>query len=212
MEATAKRAKRRDGLKRQGEIMAAALRLFAEKGYSATSIDDIVGAAGAARGTFYLHFTGKGDLMSMIVESNLRQLDAVIETLDISMDLPEEELKQFYRDTVRELSSQPEVRWFVKVMLRDAMGTETERRVHSFTDKVVQLSARYIAKAQEQGRVLRGLDPLALSVCIVGAVKELLLRWTAAAPDEPGTKPFDLPAAVDTAVEVFFRGMLATGA
>ncbi len=203
MQATAKRPKRKDGLKRQGEIMAAALKLFAEKGYAATSIDDIIGAAGAARGTFYLHFTGKGDLMSMIVESNLRQLDAVVETLDISMDLPDEQLRQFYRDTVRALSAVPEVRWFVKVMLRDAMGTETQERVQAFTDKVVQVSARYIAKAQERGRVHRTLEPVALSLCIVGAIKELLLRWTAS---EEGA--FDLPAAVDTAIEVYFRGML----
>ncbi|HEY3446369.1 MAG TPA: TetR/AcrR family transcriptional regulator [Myxococcales bacterium] len=203
MEATAPRVKRKDGLKRQGEIMAAALKLFAEKGFAATSINDIIEAAGAARGTFYLHFTGKGDLLKMIVETYLRQLDAVIETLDISMDLPGEELRQLYRDSVRALAREPEVKCFVKVMLRESLGTETQERVSEFFEKVVQVSARYIAQAQQSGRVVRSLEPVALSVCIVGAVKELLLRWTTAEAS------FDLEASVDTAIEVYFRGMLA---
>ncbi|MGC4119642.1 MAG: TetR/AcrR family transcriptional regulator [Myxococcales bacterium] len=195
--------KRKDGLKRQGELMATALELFAKKGYGATSIDDIIEAAGAARGTFYLHFTGKADLFAMIVDTNLRQLDAVIETLDISMDLPGEELKQLYRGAVRGVSSTPEVRQFVKLMLCDATAAGAHERVNAFFEKVIQVSAKYIAQAQKRRRVVRSIDPLACSVCIVGAVKELLLRWAATGD------AFDLPAAVDTAIDVYFRGMLA---
>jgi len=199
---SAKKVKRKDGLKRQGEIMAAALTLFAEKGYTATSIDDIIVAAGTARGTFYLHFTGKGDLFAMMVETYLNRLDAIVATLDISLDLSSEELRELYRNGVRIFSAIPAAKHFVRVMLCESMGTETQERVDAFFAKVVQLSTKYIAGAQNSGRVVRALAPVALSLCIVGAVKELVLRWAAS------DLRLDLEAAVDTAIEVFFRGML----
>ncbi len=200
---TERRPKRRDGLKRQSEIMATALRLFADKGYQNTSIEDIIGAAGAARGTFYLHFRGKGDLFAMIVESYLGELEAVIETLDISLDKTRAELEDFYREAVRTLAGLPAMKSFVRVMLLDAMGTETHDRVEAFFDRIVRLSADYIARAQQSGRVLPSLDPFALATAIVGAVRGLLRRWTRSDAGE-----FDLVRAVDTVIEVFFRGML----
>lgn len=43
------------------------LALFMEKGYSATTIDDIASGAGATRATFYLHFSSKADLVRSLV-------------------------------------------------------------------------------------------------------------------------------------------------
>lgn len=200
---TEKRAKRRDGLKRQSELMAAALGLFARKGYAATSIDDIVAAAGTARGTFYLHFRGKGDLFAMIVDAYLGELESALETLDISIDQPRAELEAFYRETVRTLADVPAMKSFVKVMLSDAMATETQDRVEAFFERIVHFSAEYIARGQRSGRVVPTLEPVALATAIVGAVRGLLSSWTR---DREGG--FDLVRAVDTVIEVFFRGML----
>ena len=46
---------------RQEQILAAARKLFREKGYDGTTIADIVQAAGVAQGTFYLYFSSKRD-------------------------------------------------------------------------------------------------------------------------------------------------------
>jgi AcrR family transcriptional regulator len=199
-----RRVKRRDGLKRQSELMAAALGLFAEKGYGATSIEDIVAAAGTARGTFYLHFRGKGDLFAMIVEEYLGELEAVLETLDISIDRPRAELETFYREAVRSLADVAAMKSFVKVMLSDAIP-ETQDRVEAFFERIIRFSAEYIARGQTSGRVVPTLAPVALATAIVGAVRGILLRWTR---DREGE--FDLVRAVDTVIEVFFRGMLLT--
>lgn len=45
-------------------LIASACVVFESKGYEATTVDDIVAEAGAARATFYLHFTGKGDIVA----------------------------------------------------------------------------------------------------------------------------------------------------
>jgi AcrR family transcriptional regulator len=44
-------------------ILAAALDAFAERGYVAVTIDDIVGRAGIGRATFYLHFDSKAAVL-----------------------------------------------------------------------------------------------------------------------------------------------------
>jgi AcrR family transcriptional regulator len=201
---TSTKTKRKDGLKRQSEIMAIALKLFAEKGYTATSIDDIINTAGIARGTFYIHFTGKNDVFGMIVESYLTQMYAIVEKLDISMNKPTEEIKQFYRDAIRIFTAMPFVKHFLKVMLMEVMGTEREilEKVNAFYTKSIQVSAQYIAQAQRDGTVIQSLDPVALSTCIVGAVKEIMLQWIIS------DATMDLNRAVETAIGLFFRGML----
>ncbi|MCF2533590.1 TetR/AcrR family transcriptional regulator [Yinghuangia soli] len=49
-------------------LLAAACDSFEAKGYDATTVDDIVAAAGAARATFYLHFTGKADIVTLLAD------------------------------------------------------------------------------------------------------------------------------------------------
>jgi AcrR family transcriptional regulator len=44
------------------------LELFGEKGYVATTVDDIATAAGSTRTTFYLHFASKAELMSALLD------------------------------------------------------------------------------------------------------------------------------------------------
>jgi AcrR family transcriptional regulator len=49
-------------------LLDAGVEVMTEKGYGATTIDQIALAAGATRATFYLHFTSKAELVRFIVE------------------------------------------------------------------------------------------------------------------------------------------------
>ncbi len=49
-------------------LLSAALDVFEDKGYDATTVDDVVARAGAARATFYLHYSGKGDIVSELAD------------------------------------------------------------------------------------------------------------------------------------------------
>lgn len=52
---------------RQGEILDAAERLFAEKGFDCTSISDIQAAVGISRGTLYYHFKSKEEILNALI-------------------------------------------------------------------------------------------------------------------------------------------------
>jgi AcrR family transcriptional regulator len=49
-------------------LLDAGVEVMTERGYGATTIDQIALAAGATRATFYLHFTSKAELVRFIVE------------------------------------------------------------------------------------------------------------------------------------------------
>lgn len=56
---------------RPAEIRAAALDLFAERGFAATRMDDIAERAGVTKGTVYLYFPTKDELFKAIVRAEL---------------------------------------------------------------------------------------------------------------------------------------------
>ena len=62
---------------RRGEILAAATRVFGEKGFEATKMEEIALAAGVAKGTLYLYFESKDEIYVTTVERALGQLAAV---------------------------------------------------------------------------------------------------------------------------------------
>lgn len=54
-------------LKKRNKILEAAYNLFAKNGINTTPIDEVVKCAGVAKGTFYLYFHDKYDLMDQII-------------------------------------------------------------------------------------------------------------------------------------------------
>ena len=71
---------------RPQELLAAALDLFVDKGYAATRLDDVAARAGVSKGTLYLYFTNKEELLKAVVRENLLpalgEAEAAIEECD----------------------------------------------------------------------------------------------------------------------------------
>lgn len=66
-----KPAHRRRKDARPGELTAAALDLFVERGYAATRLDDVAARAGVSKGTLYLYFASKEALFKAVVREGL---------------------------------------------------------------------------------------------------------------------------------------------
>lgn len=69
---------------RRDEILDAARRLFVSKGFGATTIDDLLGAVGIAKGTLYYHFSGKDEILQELVMRTVRQATARAEAVAAS--------------------------------------------------------------------------------------------------------------------------------
>lgn len=68
-------------------LVSVARELFAERGYAATSIEDVVRRAGVARGALYHHFSGKDTLFRSVYEAVLA--DAVSGVVAAALAAPE---------------------------------------------------------------------------------------------------------------------------
>jgi AcrR family transcriptional regulator len=62
---------------RKGEILEAAVVLFAKNGYAATTIDQLAEAAGTSKGLLYNYFSGKQELLEEIFNHMLAQAESI---------------------------------------------------------------------------------------------------------------------------------------
>jgi len=68
-DAHGRRARRKDA--RPGELLAAALDLFVEKGYAATRVEEVATLAGVSKGTLFLYFSSKEELFKAVVREHI---------------------------------------------------------------------------------------------------------------------------------------------
>ena len=61
---------------RPQELLDAALELFVEKGFSATRSDEVAERAGVSKGTLYLYYPSKEELLKAVIQQNLGQIIA----------------------------------------------------------------------------------------------------------------------------------------
>src|SRR5260370_19576239 len=97
---TIRSLKEKQRQEREELILQAAEEMLAEKGYHETSMDEIAARVGIAKGTVYLHFPSKEDLVVAIFQRDMEKLLQLIKTTISSSLTPREKaeiiLEQLY--------------------------------------------------------------------------------------------------------------------
>ena len=196
--------KRKDGLKRQADIMSIALEMFAENGYNATSVDDIIATAGVAKGTFYLHFKGKLDILEMIIDKNLKSLHDAVSELDVAKPIPINEIKGLYMGVAEFLLKNKEFIQFQKIVLRDIASIDNRlyEKINDFYNQLAMMLADFHRKGKKSGHVKEKLDSKIIAYCVLGAIKDFMFRYFVLEED------FDILYAMSTMSDLFLEGML----
>lgn len=70
----------------KAKITKVAWQLFHEKGYSETTIDDIIAASGTSKGSFYHYYSSKDELLSSLSEVFDAKYEEVMQTLNKDMN------------------------------------------------------------------------------------------------------------------------------
>jgi AcrR family transcriptional regulator len=165
-----------DKAERRQQILSHARDVFAKRGYTAAKIDDIVAAAGVARGTFYLYFEDKRAIFEEIVDRVFTRLGMTI--LRVDPNDPARSVAAQIRENIRRIVSMLlEDRATTKIMLSDAMGIDAafDRKLLSFYDEVSTLLEQSLRDGQALDVVAKG-DPKLYAYLTVGAMKELLYQ------------------------------------
>ena len=99
----------------EARVLESAIKLFSEKGYSATTIREIIAEAGVTRPVLYYYFKNKEDLFSSIVESQFATACGQIDEILASSASCRARLKTLICATFERVQASPEI---VKVLLQ----------------------------------------------------------------------------------------------
>jgi AcrR family transcriptional regulator len=140
---TATRRKRRPF--RRDQILEAAIKLFHERGYHATGMDDIGAAAGITGPGIYRHFRSKEDILETALhQAGDRVMSRVAEVVD-SSDSPREVLELLVENFVDGLVAHPELAAVLlseRRVLPDATRSKFDKAEHDHLHEwVVALEA-----------------------------------------------------------------------
>ncbi len=150
---------------RRSEVVAAAARLFAERGYDATSIADLTGATGLAAGGIYHYFAGKEALLVAICDELLAPLLAQAEEIAASADPAVVQLRRLLRAWIAHIESH---RDHMLAFTQERQTIEREpqwRAVRTQRKEFEQLLDGVLARGEEEGSMAfedRALTLLAL--------------------------------------------------
>ncbi|MFJ5448333.1 TetR/AcrR family transcriptional regulator [Pectobacterium carotovorum] len=177
-------------------LLATARKVFSERGYADTSMDDLTAQASLTRGALYHHFGDKKGLLAAVVE----QIDAEMdERLQVISDTSEDAWEGFRRRCCAylEMAREPEIQ---RIVLRDARavlgGASPDSQRHC-----VESMQRLIDNLIRQG-VVADADPQALASLIYGSLAEAAF-WIA--DGEDGNARLAQGVA---ALELLLRGLL----
>ncbi len=189
------------GSPKEQEIVTAALALFRDKGYHATSMQDIAAAVGLQKGSLYHYLESKEELLYRIALDTISEYDRRLEAI-VSSDLPAaEKLRRAVEAHV--LMQSHDVG--TVTLLRDSGHLQPEQRqvIRDLTRRYAELVEAIIADGIATGE-FRGADQKMATFAILGACN-WIHRWYA-----PGGRlqPEQIAAAY---VDFFLRGLGAGG-
>uniref|UniRef100_UPI000225ADC7 TetR/AcrR family transcriptional regulator n=1 Tax=Ornithinibacillus scapharcae TaxID=1147159 RepID=UPI000225ADC7 len=127
--------------KRENGIVSAAQKLFIEKGYHATSIQDIIDHAGVSKGTFYNYFASKVDCLLAILESVHTIGEQKRLELALSKDKHDEEV--FIQQIIVRSKMNQE---HDMLILFDMIMHLDEPKIKEFLDKQYQYELQWISR------------------------------------------------------------------
>jgi len=162
------------GRNRRTQILRKAALEFANRGYHATSVADILNGMDIARGTFYQYFANKRSIFDEILNDLLNKISTAIRVVDVN-NKQTTPLEQGIDMLVNILTILMDDRAMAKVLVSGTMGSDQEfdQRIKEFY-KNVKVMIRNAIELGRRMELIRDVDTDFVSVCVLGAFKELV--------------------------------------
>lgn len=138
---------------RRGEILGAARKVFARKGFADGIVDDIAAEAGLAKGTLYLYFRSKKDIYKALLQNDMEALKAsTLHRIEQALTL-KDKLRAFI---LARLENAEHHREFFRIMDTPSGGLSfTRNQYREWLREPVMALATAIRDAQQRGEVRR---------------------------------------------------------
>jgi len=127
--------------KTKRKIFETSMKLFAEKGYDATSIEDITATVGVAKGTLYYHFSSKEEIFNFLIEEGIKLLQNSVDIKTAKLENYVDKLKAVILIQIKIVNKYQD---FITILLGQFYGKEARNRmcqdyVYGYIDKIEKI-------------------------------------------------------------------------
>jgi AcrR family transcriptional regulator len=171
---------------RRQSLIEAARDQFADKGYHATTVDDITRTAGVAKGTFYLYFSEKREVYYEVIRSFMELVKDIGSSVSDEPDSPLDFFERVEAAAERLMAIYLENSKLARLAYRESMGMDSklEEMIRNFYREIAEVEARNIQVGMQLG-IIRKVHPLLTAYAHIGIVERVLL----AIMDDPDDFP-----------------------
>lgn len=155
------------GPQRREQLMEVATRLFAERGFDATTTAAIADAAGITEPVLYRHFQGKKELFKAILTEATDKMLAHWKRAIDSIPDPDEQFRrmgEFFGTNIREMHLSHRV---VQGALTTGTDPDVKDLLHQHFDEFVSLLADLIRRGQQARTIRADVDPVAAAWVLI---------------------------------------------
>ena len=111
--------------KTKRKIFETSMRLFADKGYDATSVEEITATVGVAKGTLYYHFSSKEEIFNFLVEEGMKLLHNSVEIKTENLTSSVDKIKAVLIIQLKVVKKYDE---FITILLSQIWGNEPRHK------------------------------------------------------------------------------------
>ena len=185
------------------QLLDAAVRVFARKGFHASRVGDIAEEAGVAHGLLYHYFESKDAVLQAVFRENwnvlLERIGSVEETDEPAVD----QLRHVAAIILRTWLHLPDV---VRVVVQEfGRSPELAERIGEL-EQPIDLIERVIARGIERGEFRQDIDSRVAATIVYGGIDELLTAWVL---DRLPAGEAEVAAAEKTFFEINLSGLQA---
>ena len=181
-------------------LLEVAVAVFNERGYEATSMDEVAARLGLTKSAIYHHVPSKVELLRLALDRALDALVAVTHEPGATTGRAIDRLEHVVRGSVRVLAAELP---FVTLLLRLRGNSEVERAALQRRREFDRIVTELVGAAEEEGDVRPDVDPAVTSRLLFGTVNSLT-EWYR--PD----RGLDATALADALVATTFDGLRTT--
>jgi len=196
--------KERERAFRRHEIIEAAMRVFARKGFWGTTVDDIAAEAEFSKGALYFYFKNKEEIFLSIVETALEQesnfLAEVLNEESKSIDKLSK-IVQGYFDYVEKNGN------LIRIIHSESqkLYALSKERIHKALISNRRIATKSIAKILREGikaNEIREIDPDMGAIILQGMMNSVMFDWL-----QKEGKVGSLTEQVSSILDFFLKGV-----
>lgn len=190
---------------RRQQLIDVAIKIFAKKGYSAALVNDIAKGARVARGTFYLYFKDKADILAAVLGNYRMELEFMVRFyMKPTGKMTVENCRAWLREEMGTwLEFFEEHREALKIILfeRDCIDAGFERKRNEAKEVLRSHLVSKFQRMQKAGKIRADVSPEALCIFEMALLNEVFATQIL-----PHENP-DVEALVEQLAEFEWRGV-----